>query len=55
MRNPGRVGGKPAHWEVLSNSLDLLQEGRGKGKELALLARLPFWVDDLSLLEAGET
>lgn len=20
MRNPGRVGGKPAHWEVLSNS-----------------------------------
>lgn len=61
MWKPGRVRGKPAHWEVEGrtaqqperDSLVLLQEGRGPGKQLVLLA-LPLWVNDLSRWEAGK-
>lgn len=61
MWNSGRESGKAAHREVEGripeqserNCLVLLREGRGKGKQLVLLP-LPFWVDDLSRLEAGK-
>lgn len=57
----GRVSGKLAHWEVEDriagqlerNSFVLLQEGRGKEKQRVRLP-LPFWVGDLSRLEAGK-